>query len=176
MMPYREFERFLGVIRSRTDPNNALRNELTLAISKSERIYNPMVGQENLCLRSSSAKRNGTKAFYGFPASDFEVIVKGAGAQGIYVEYLPNCVFYRHVDRSAELEVPLDLFEILCRIRDGYVPTAGEMRTFFLNLEMFKRRVTAKRADKVFLTEDDTTLFEIRSDATKRLVMTKVGG
>ncbi len=176
LLPYRQFDRFLEVIQAKADMGNALRDELTLAISKSERIYNETVGQEHLCLRSAAAKRAQTKSFYGFPASDFEVVVKDLGVQADFLEHLPNCLYYRHVDKNAELEVPLDLFEILCRIRDGYVPTASEIRTFFLNLEMFKRRVTTKRSDRIFLTEDDTNLFEIKSDPTARLVMSKLGG
>jgi hypothetical protein len=176
LLPYRQFNRFLEVIQAKADVGSALRDELTLAISKSERIYNETVGQEHLCLRSTAAKRNQTKSFYGFPASDFEVVVKDLGAQADFVEYLPNSLYYRHVDKNAELEVPLDLFEILCRIHDGYVPTASEIRTFFLNLEMFKRQVTTKRSDRIFLTEDDTNLFEIKSDPMARLVMSKLGG
>ena len=176
LLPYRQFDRFLEVIQAKADVGSALRDELTLAISKSERIYNETVGQEHLCLRSTAAKRTQTKSFYGFRASDFEVVVKDLGAQADFLEHLPNCLYYRHVDKNAELEVPLDLFEILCRIHDGYVPTASEIRTFFLNLEMFKRRVTTKRSDRIFLTEDDTNLFEIKSDPTARLVMSKLGG
>jgi len=176
LLPYRQFDRFLEVIHAKSDAGSALRDELTLAISKSERIYNETVGQEHLCLRSTAAKRNQTKSFYGFPASDFEVVVKDLGAQADFLEHLPSSLYYRHVDKNAELEVPLDLFEILCRIHDGYVPTASEIRTFFLNLEMFKRRVTTKRSDRIFLTEDDTNLFEIKSDPTARLVMSKLGG
>lgn len=176
LLPYRQFERFLVVIDRRGDIKNSLRDEITLAISKSERIYNDLVGKENLCLHSAAAKRTVTKSFYGFPASDFEVIVKDIGSQDDYLEYLPNCIYYRHVDKTAELEISLDLFEVLCRIHEGYMPTASEIRSFFLNLEMFKRRITAKRSDRIFLTEDDTNLFEIKSDAAKRLVMTKLGG
>ena len=176
LLPYRQFDRFLEVIQAKADAGSSLRDELTLAISKSERIYNETVGREHLCLRSTAAKRNQTKSFYGFPASDFEVVVKDAGAQTDFLEHLPNCLYYRHTDKSAELEIPLDLFEILCRIHDGYVPTANEIRTFFLNLEMFKRRITTKRSDRIFLTEDDTNLFEIKSDPTAKLVMSKLGG
>lgn len=176
LLPYRQFDRFLEVIQAKVDAGSALRGQMTLAISKSERIYNETVGREHLCLRSTAAKRTQTKSFYGFPASDFEVVVKDVGAQAEFLEHLPNSVYYRHVDKNAELEVPLDLFEILCRIHDGYVPTASEIRTFFLNLEMFKRRVTTKRSDCIFLTEDDTNLFEIKSDPTARLVMSKLGG
>jgi len=176
LLPYRQFERFLVVIDRRGDIKNSLRDEITLAISKSERIYNDLVGKENLCLHSAAAKRTVTKSFYGFPASDFEVIVKDIGSQDDYLEYLPNCIYYRHVDKTAELEISLDLFEVLCRIHEGYMPTASEIRSFFLNLEMFKRRITAKRSDRIFLTEDDTNLFEIKCDTAKRLVMTKLGG
>jgi hypothetical protein len=176
LLPYRQFDRFLQVIEAGTDAGGLLRDELTLAISKSERIYNEVVGRENLCLRSSAAKRTQTKAFYGFPASGFEVVVKDVGAQADFLEHLPNCLYYRHSGKGAELEIPLDLFEILCRIRDGYVPTASEIRTFFLNLEMFKRRVTTTRSDRIFLTEDDMNLFEIKGDPSAKLVMAKVGG
>lgn len=176
LLPYRQFDRFLHVIETAADEHDTLRDEITLAVSKSERIYNETVGSEHLCLRSTTAKRNQTKSFYGFPASDFEVVVKDVGVKGSYIEHLPNCLYYRHKDQSAELEIPLDLFEILCRIHDGYVPTASEIRTFFLNLEMFKRRVTTKRSDHIFLTEDDTNLFEIKIDPTAKLVMSKLGG
>jgi len=159
-----------------------LRNDLTLAISKSERIYNEIIGKENLCLRSSATIKISTKGFYSFPASDFNVIVKDIGFQEEFLEYTPNALYYRYVGVSAnekhpvELEIPIDLFEVLCRIRDGYIPAASEVRTFFLNLEMFKRRISAKRPDKIFLTDDDSTLFEVRKDPSNNLIMSKVGG
>lgn len=176
LLPYRQLDRFSKVIKERIDTGNIIRDEITLAISKSERIYNETVGTENLCLRSTSATRSQAKAFYGFPASDFEVVVKEIGSQNAYLEYCPNSIYYRYKDNTSELEVPLDLFEVLCRIQEGYIPTASEIRTFFLNLEMFKRRIIAKRSDRVILTEDDTNLYELKRDASERLVMTKLGG
>jgi hypothetical protein len=176
LLPYRQLERYIAVLTRRSDPKNEIRDEITLAVSKSERIYNEIVGTENLCLRSTGAKRTQTKAFYGFPASDFEVTVHDAGAQSALVEHFPNSIWYRHVKSGAELEIPLDLFEILVRIRYGFLPTASEVRTFFLNLEMFKRRIISGPSDRIILTEDDTTLFEIRRDPQNRLVMAKLGG
>jgi len=41
---------------------------------------------------------------------------------------------------------------------------------------MFKRRVTAKKTDRIFLTEDDTNLFKITSDVSLKLIMSKEGG
>jgi hypothetical protein len=176
LLPYRQFDRFIQFISSGTDPDAKLRNQLTLAISKSERIYNETVGREKLCLRSGGSRRSQTKAFYAFPASDFQVAVEDIGRQAEYIEFLPNCIYYRPLDKSASLEIPIDLFEVLCRIHDGYVPTASEIQTFFLNLDMFKRRLTCRPSSRIILTDDDTNLFEVSRTPDLKLAMTKLGG
>lgn len=181
-LPYQKFNRFMSVIRDREDKHHDLRDDLTLAISKSERIYNETIGRENLCIRSTSSVEGTTKGFYSFPASDFEVIIKDIGFQEDFLEYMPNALYYRFVGSGSnpsqpmELEISIDLFEVLCRIKEGYVPSTTEVRTFFLNLEMFKRRISSRRPDKIFLTEDDTSLFEISRDPSNNIKMTKVGG
>jgi hypothetical protein len=174
LLPYRQFDRFMEFIATNKDPEGKLRNQLTLAISKSERIYNETVGRESLCLRSGSARGSATKAFYAFDASDFLVTIEDIGKQADFLEYLPNCIYYRPHDKSATLEIPLDLFEVLCRIHDGYVPTASEIQTFFLNLDMFKRRLTCRPSDSIILTDDDTSLFKIKRTPDLKLAMTKL--
>ena len=176
LLPYRQFDRFMKFISTKTDPDGKLRNLLTLAISKSERIYNETVGREKLCLRSGGSRRSQTKAFYAFPASDFQVVVEDLGKQAEYIEYLPNCIYYRPFDKTASLEIPIDLFEVLCRIHEGYVPTASEIQTFFLNLDMFKRRLTCRPSDRIILTDDDTNLFEVSRTTDLNLEMSKLGG
>ena len=176
LQPYRQFDCFLDFITTNADPQGALRNQLTLAISKSERIYNETIGRENLCLRSGGSRRVQTKAFYAFPASDFQIGVENIGKQADYLEFLPNCIYYRRHDKAVYLEIPLDLFEILCRIHEGYVPTAGEIQTFFLNLDMFKRRLTCYPSERIILTDDDTNLYEVKRTPDAKLAMTKLGG
>jgi hypothetical protein len=176
LLPYRQFDRFLDFIITKTDSQDALRSQLTLAISKSERIYNETVGRESLCIRSGGSRRVQTKAFYAFPASHFKVEVEGIGRQAEYLEYVPNFICYRAHDKSASLEIPLDLFEVLCRIYEGYVPTASEIQTFFLNLDMFKRRLASRPSDRILLTDDDTNLYEIKRTPDAKIAMTKLGG
>lgn len=176
LLPYRQFDRFMQFIKTKTDPDAKLRNQLTLAISKSERIYNETVGREKICLRSGGSRRSQTKAFYAFPASDFQVAVEDIGKRAEYIEYLPNCIYYRPLDRTASLEISIDLFEVLCRIHEGYVPTASEIQTFFLNLDMFKRRLSCRPSDRIILTDDDTNLFEVSRTPDLNLAMTKLGG
>ena len=175
LLPYRQFDRFMEFIITKADPQGLLRNQLTLAVSKSERIYNETVGRESLCLRSGGSRRVQTKAFYAFPATDFQLAVEEVGKKAAYIEYLSNCIYYRPHDKIAALEIPLDLFEVLCRIQEGYIPTASEIRTFFLNLDMFKRRLACRPSERIILT-DDTTLYEIKRTPDLKLAMSKLGG
>jgi len=173
-LPYKYFKKFIGFLKTGDDQDNQIRNDLVLAISKSEKIYNETVGKENVCIRSSSGKKSRTKAFYSFKAVDFEVVLPTIGEEEKYLEYFPDHIIFRHVDKSASLEINIDLFEILMRIKEGYVPTSIEIQTFFLNLEMFKRRILAKRSTKVILTEDDANLYSFEKSATGKLVLTKI--
>lgn len=173
-LPYKYFERFVTFIGTGVDDDFQLRDDLVLAISKSEKIYNDEVGRENVCISSNSLKKSTTKAFYGFKAADFEVALPDIGSQTHYIEYFPDHIIFRHSDKNASLEINIDLFEILMRIKEGYVPTSIEIRTFFLNLEMFKRRILAKRSTKVFLTEDDSNLYSFEKSASGKLVLNKI--
>jgi hypothetical protein len=175
LLPYRakNFLLFENFLKTGNDPNNELRNSLTLAISKSERIYSDFVGSEYLCIRSVNSSNSNTKAFYGFNAATFKVQVPLVGQQANYIEYYPTNMLFKYIEGSAELTISLDLFEILMRIKEGYMPTSSEIKTFFLNLEMFKRRVITKNSESVFLTEDDTNLFKLERKAGNKLVMTR---
>lgn len=173
-LPYKYFERFVAFLKTGIDTNYKLRDDLVLAISKSEKIYNEEVGRENVCISSSGLKKSTTKAFYGFKSADFEVVLPNVGGQTDYIEYFPDHIIFRHTDKKVSLEINIDLFEILMRIKEGYVPTSIEIRTFFLNLEMFKRRVLAKRSSKVFLTEDDSNLYSFEKSTSGKLVLSKI--
>jgi hypothetical protein len=173
-LPYKYFKPFVEFLKTGTDRDNKIRNDLVLAISKSEKIYNETVGRENVCISSSSGRNSRTKAFYSFKAADFEVVLPDIGDQKQYLEYFPDHIIFRHTDKSASLEINIDLFEILMRIKEGYVPTSIEIQTFFLNLEMFKRRILAKRSTKVILTEDDTNLYSFEKSEAGKLVLTKI--
>ena len=83
------------------------------------------------------------------------------GLQGRFIEYLAPSILFRHSKTGVALEVSLDLYEMLMRIRDGYVPTAGEMRAFFLNLLMFKKQLMASPAAELLLTETDYQIFKL---------------
>lgn len=179
MLPFSRLNEFLAFIESTSDPQNQLRDDLTLAISRSERIYNNQVGRENLCVRTADNRESEVKSFYSFPTHDFTVLVRENETHTALVEFLPNAISFAYRDgkpNHPELEINLDLFEILMKIRDGYVPTATEVKTFFLNLLMFKRQLMAHPADRVILTDDDVNLFQIKKTMAGNLVMSSMGG
>ena len=173
-LPYKYYKDFVDYLKTGIDTGNKLRNNIVLAISKSEKIYNEVIGSENVCISSSSSKKSQTKAFYGFKAADFEIALPQVGNQTNYIEFFPDHIIFRHVDKKAALEINIDLFEILMRIKEGYVPTSIEIQTFFLNLEMFKRRILSKRSMKVFLTEDDSNLYSFEKSENGKLVLNKI--
>jgi hypothetical protein len=48
------------------------------------------------------------------------------------------------------------------RIREGYVPAAGEMKAFFLNLLMFKKQLMSSPSERLLLAESDYQLYQLR--------------
>lgn len=60
------------------------------------------------------------------------------------------------------------------RIRDGYLPTAGEMRTFFLNLLMFKKQLMSTPSVELLLTETDYQIFKLTRTSQNGVVFSSL--
>jgi len=155
LLPYDNLGEFLRFVEVGADTGDALKTAIVLAISRSESIYDEQRGRENICIRTRHDPNAKVKAFFTYPASDFEIRLPESGPQARFIEFLPTAILLRHRVRNISLEISLDLYETLMRIRDGYVPAAGEMRAFFLNLLMFKKQLMAMPSEKLILTETD---------------------
>ena len=165
LLPYDNVNQFIDFIRTGQDPQGDLKEALVLAISRSESIYDDERGKENICILTRQDPNAKVKAFFTYPASDFQLRLPGPGPQARYIEYVPASILLAHSARNIELEISLDLYEMLMRIKDGYVPAAGEMRAFFLNLLMFKKQLMATPPERLLLTETDYQLFELKRTA-----------
>lgn len=161
LVPYDNISEFMRFVDTGADPSGHLKQQIILAISKSENIYDDTRGRENVCIRTRHETDTRIRAFFTYPATLFKLEREPMPSQGQYVEFLPSAILLRHVQRNMSLEISLDLYEMLMRIRDGYVPAAGEMRTFFLNLLMFKKQLMSTPSERLLLTEDDYTLYEL---------------
>lgn len=162
LLPYESLSGFIAFVRTGKDSGDALRNQLVEGISRSEGIHDKQRSRDYVCIRTRQDPNAKVKAFFTYPAAEFSCLRPEPGPQARFIEYLPASVLFRHDPTGVELEVSLDLYEMLMRIRDGYVPTAGEMRAFFLNLLMFKKQLMATPAGELLLTENDYQIYRVK--------------
>ena len=174
LMPIRSLQKFADVLSS---PQRLVqvRDELIVAIDLSERIYNETVTTDHLCFRTNPSQGALVKAFNQFPKDEFDCEVQNIGAQSDFLEYCPNVLrlFYRK-DKNRALEISLDLFELLLKVRNGYVPSGSELKGFFLNLLMFKKQLTALPAQSIILTEDEIQFYRLEKTGAKTLAIRQV--
>jgi hypothetical protein len=161
LVPYDNLKEYMRFVETRHDNKGALKEKIIEGISRSEGIYDANRGRENVCIRTRQQMDSKVKAFFTYPAIDFLLDLPDPGPQAQYIEYLPSSILFSHDPRKINLEISLDLYEMLMRIRDGYLPTAGEMRTFFLNLLMFKKQLMSTPSGELLLTETDYQIFKL---------------
>ena len=161
LVPYDNIVEFMQFVETGRDDGEHLKHAIVLAISKSESIYDDIRGKENICIRTRHGAEARVSAFFTYPAIEFVLELEQAPTQGRYVEFLPSSIRLRHHDRDITLHISLDLYEMLMRIRDGYIPAAGEMRAFFLNLLMFKKQLMSTPSERLLLTDMDYRLYQM---------------
>lgn len=174
LLPYDNLPDFMSYIANGTDSRGRLKEAIIHAISRSETIYDDQRGKENICVRTRHDASSKVKAFFVYPADQFALRLPEAGAPGEYIEFLPSNVVLTHLDRPVALEISLDLYEMLMRIRDGYVPAAGEMRAFFLNLLMFKKQLMATPSEKLLITDNDYRIYQLARTSTNGVTLSSV--
>jgi hypothetical protein len=174
LLPYDNLADFMSYVRTGVDSGGRLKEAIILAISRSETIYDAQRGQENICIRTRQDAASKVKAFFVYSADQFALKLPEAGSQGAFIEFVPSNIVLRHVDRPVALEISLDLYEMLMRIRDGYVPAAGEMRTFFLNLLMFKKQLMATPSERLLITDNDYRIFELKRTASNGVALSSL--
>jgi serine/threonine protein kinase len=175
MLPYTRFLEFLDLLtnQDRAALDNA-RDELIHAISLSEGILGEM-GREYLCLRTAQDARVTIKSFRRFRKERFRCRVHAVAEQGRYIEYLPAMLILEYKDaENIRLEIGLDLYEMLYRIRQGYTPSLNELRGAYVNLLIFKRQLASTQYDEVLLTEDEESFYRVYQTTDRKLVLTQV--
>lgn len=174
MLPYQRLFEFRDVMKTQSPSVlEQVRNRLIYAISLSESIYHPEIGQEYLCLRTSQESRVTVKSFRRFHHQHFWCRVQDIGKSASYVEYLPMVLMlnYEPVE-GLSMDINLDLYEMLHHIYQGYTPSLNELRGSYINLLIFKRQLASTQYDEVLLTEDEQTFYRVRKTPDHKLIMT----
>jgi hypothetical protein len=73
--------------------------------------------------------------------------------EGHYVENIPDALELFHMSGDPRIEVPLDLFELLSRLSEGYTPETQEFEPFLIELREFKSRLLRTGVKEVLLLE-----------------------
>jgi serine/threonine protein kinase len=160
MLPYDRLDRFVRQLNACDDDE---RRRLVRAIANSEGLFNPQF-QDVLAVRLASETDDRARSFVTHDSEDFLLERVDRSGAASYVEYAPDTLRLRHLDRvGLELEVDLDLYETLSRILDGFTPSREELRGAWLNLRIFKDQLAAFGAETLLLTLDDERFFRIRT-------------
>ncbi len=168
MLPYRSWQLLSDVIYAPTEQASdaaslRLRDRVIEAISLSEGLRSPQLRKEFLALRVSRVKNPSIRSYRLFPASAFRVQLLEAKSAGEFLEFAPDSIDLV-ADESvghARLRISLDLLEMLELIRSGYRPSPADLQGLFVNLLIFRNALLNLPFDRVMVTPDDESLYEV---------------
>ncbi|NSW58745.1 MAG: serine/threonine protein kinase [Armatimonadetes bacterium] len=159
LLPYRHAETFQKIVSGAVEPEQ-VRDWLCDAISASDGIVAPSVRAGHLCVRTAYREELEFTVFKRYPADKFTCrVVTPTDVR--FIETCPNTIEFVHMDGDPSLRVHLDLFELLMRMREGYVPDVLEWQPYLVDLGQFKTRLQRLRSDEVVLMESGRVLHRV---------------
>jgi len=159
LLPYRYAETFSGVVLGEVDPLQ-VRTWLCEGISASDGIVAPAIRAGYLCVRTAFKREQEFTVFKRYPVEEFSCQVL-APSDTRFTETCPNTIAFAHVSGEPLLRVHLDLFELLMRMREGYVPDVLEWQPYLVDLAQFKTHLQRRRSDEVILIESGRLLHRV---------------
>ncbi|MGH0569751.1 MULTISPECIES: protein kinase domain-containing protein [Bacillus] len=168
LLPYQSYERFISLFQKEENWGQE-RNQILKAISYTEGIRVPR--EDALCLRESKWKSNDLISMRVFPMNDFRFEAITLGSEVEFVEYGADVfkLVYKDNPRIG-FEINLDLYELLNKVNQGYVPTTYEQRGAFMNLAIFKRQLLSQLYEKIILM-DSTGRYEVKKEGRKLILL-----
>ena len=125
------------------------------AINRDEGLHNPMHFNGQLAMQVRKVKQGTIKSYRLFPSNVFSIEVKDSAMNSLFIEHSPQSLLLKYQDETglnAELDLNLDLFEMLQRLNQGYVPSAQAEQSFYLSLTVFKNVLASAPYQEVLLT------------------------
>jgi serine/threonine protein kinase len=169
-IPYRSSRILEDIIELAPGPEREvacerLRDAVVDAISLSEGLRNSEISKRFLALRITRIKDAKVRSYRLFSKESFKVHVPVPSGQIEYFEYSADVV--ELVSEGgvghARLRISLDLLEMLELIRSGYRPTMTDLQGLFVNLLIFRNELLATNFDRLLVTPDDQSFYEIEA-------------
>jgi len=162
MLPYRSAVDFLNLL-ARPDELPSRLPELIGALNRSEGLGDATRIADALALQVRVVPGGKIRSYRLFPAGQLTLRADGAsrspylegGAQELVLGYRGA------TDHRVTLRIRLDLFELLTRLRDGYLPGIAERQGLHLGLTIFKHELSAAPYQELLLTETGQELWRV---------------
>lgn len=172
-LPFRSMDRFLGWL-ARPAELEARIPDLIAAINAGEGLPDQALADGGLALAIRDVPGGTIRSYRLFPRESLSLAVAGTSARR-YVEGEPDgldLLAYGPGGQAARLRIRLDLFELLERQREGYLPSVADLQGRYLELLIFKNELSATPYQEVVLTTGSGGAHRIRREPDGRLVMT----
>ena len=111
------------------------------------------------------------RSYVTMPFSDFDLQRFDDDASSRYLEFRPRLVRFasrKHSDLG--LDVTVDVFEVLMRMRDGYTPNREDLRGSWLSLGAFKQKMASMSSKDLRLQRASGGSVRISVDEDGRIV------
>jgi hypothetical protein len=135
-----------------------IRARLLRGISQSERVP-PQATHGGLAIALNQKRDEEMTVIKHFGADQFRCRVRPH--PGTAVEAVPDTLELFHVSRSPTLVIGLDMFELLSRFADGYLPDAREFEPFRIELQEFKAALVGYETREVLLLDGRSRLHRV---------------
>lgn len=164
MLPYRTYQRFFALVNG-AEPalENALA-ELLKAINRGEGLSQATLLPQKLALRVYEIPKGTIRSYRLFDAQVFRLERVEIGNTR-FLEYVPAGLalhFNSPVGNDAQLEINLDIYEMLGKLNEGYVPSIEEREGYYRSLAVFKNILSSAPYQEVLLTESGYDFYSIR--------------
>jgi serine/threonine protein kinase len=176
MVVYRSAERLLRLLEPGADLVEA-KQVLIYAINRGEGLHNPHIFNGQLAMQVRRVERGTVKSYRVFPADVFSISVNNGASQASFIERRPSklVLSYRGAGGlQADLDLNLDLFEMLQRLNEGYIPSVEELQGYYLSLTVFKNVLASAPYQEVLLTTNGRHYQKISRERDGVLVLEQV--
>ena len=167
MLPYEYLGAFLSLLEGEPDELEIANSEISEAISASEGLPGYT---ESVAVRLVSDLKARDRSFVTQPVEAFETTAFDEGSGSEFFEHGPRLLrFTSGENRTLELDITVDVYEVLMRMRAGYTPSREDLRGAWLSLESFKQRVAAMSSMELLLRSEEGHRYRIAVDDAGRV-------
>jgi hypothetical protein len=167
MFPHEHLQSFMAAL---VDPPASAVDGIAQAISHSEGLRSS-ASTGVLAVRVVQDLGARDRSFVTHPSKDFELKVIDNSGAAPFVESLPDLLSFRHRHLpSLALDIDVDLWEALMRMRSGFTPSREDLRGSWLSLQTFKEQVASVPSPALLIQPPTGPITRVRVDQDGRVV------